>query len=90
MDVTPITAATQGATANVRNVTVTNQLFQSTQEGLTAHAGGGQALATPIASMAARFTTCATLHDSAILPLNIPGLEINRHQCRSCRPGRVS
>lgn len=76
MDVTPITAASQGATANVRNLTVTNQAFQSTQEGLTAHAGGGQALATPIVSMCARFTTVATLHDSSILPAATPGLEI--------------
>ncbi len=76
MDVMPQTPNMQGATENVKNLIVTNQIFQSTQEGLTAHAGGLQPLATPIVSMCARFTTCATIGDSAILPAAMPGLEI--------------
>jgi hypothetical protein len=76
MDVTPQTASSLGAIANVKNVTINNQLFQSTTEGLTAHAGGLQPLATPITTMCARFTTVATGGDSGILPVAIPGLEI--------------
>ncbi|SRR6266478_6671621 len=76
MDTTPQTPDTLGTIGSVKNLIVTNQLFQSTAEGLTAHAGGGQALATPINAMCARFTTVATLHDSSILPVSTPGLEI--------------
>lgn len=80
-DITPATANYLGEnvvenSTTVTNITIKNQLFQSTQEGLTAHAGGGQALATPINSMCARFTTVATTLDSAILPVAVPGLEI--------------
>jgi hypothetical protein len=73
---TPITPNYLGETVIEKNITITNQLFQSTQEGLTAKAGGGQAGATPITSMCARFTTVATTLDSAILPTAVPGLEI--------------
>ena len=48
MDTTPQTPDTLGTIGSVKNLIVTNQIFQSTAEGLTAHAGGGQALATPI------------------------------------------
>jgi hypothetical protein len=48
----------------------------STQDGLVAHAGGGQANATPILSRAARFATCATLNDSSLLPAAVAGLVI--------------
>jgi hypothetical protein len=40
---------------------------------LTAHAGGGQALATPISATTTRFAV-ATAGDSAILPVAVPGL----------------
>lgn len=40
----------------------------SAQIGLTAHAGGGQASATPITAMTAVFSTVATTADSAVLP----------------------
>jgi hypothetical protein len=76
MDVMPQTPNMQGTIENVKNLIITNQLFQSTSEGLTAHAGGLQPLATPINSMCARFTTCATIGDSSILPTAVPGLEI--------------
>ncbi len=75
-DVMPQTPASLGSIQNVKNIIITNQLFQSTQEGLTAHAGGLQPLATQINSMCARFTTVASIGDSSILPVAMPGLEI--------------
>ena len=48
----------------------------STQDGLTAHAGGGQGSATPITSRMARFSTCATLNDSSLLPAATAGLVV--------------
>jgi hypothetical protein len=48
-------------------------LFSAT-DGLTAHAGGGQANATPITTQMARFTTVATAADSAVLPSAVPGM----------------
>jgi hypothetical protein len=75
-DVLPQTPSHQGEILNAKDIILTRQLFQSTQEGLTAKAGGGQAGATPITSMCARFTTVATTLDSAILPTATPGLEI--------------
>jgi hypothetical protein len=47
----------------------------SYQNNLTAHAGGGQALATPITCSYSRFTTVASAADSAVLPPAAPGLE---------------
>jgi hypothetical protein len=47
---------------------------QSTANGLTAHAGGGQGSATPLTAMVNRVTTVATGGDSVILPTNAPGL----------------
>lgn len=48
----------------------------SSQDAMTAHAGGGQANATPITVSIARFTIVATAGDSAKLPVATPGLEI--------------
>lgn len=42
--------------------------YESLTDGLVAHAGGGQALGTPIATQLARFATVTTLNDSALLP----------------------
>ena len=49
---------------------------QSAANALTAFAGGGQGSATPITTMMARFTTVATIADSAILPTSTAGLVI--------------
>lgn len=49
---------------------------QSYVNGLTAHAGGGQASATPITACIARFTTVATAGDSSLLPASAPGMQI--------------
>jgi predicted RecA/RadA family phage recombinase len=48
----------------------------SSVNALTAHAGGGQANATPILAQIARFTTVATAGDSGLLPAAGPGLEV--------------
>jgi hypothetical protein len=44
--------------------------------GITAHAGGGQASATPLPAMLNRVTTVATIADSVLMPAAVPGLEI--------------
>ena len=43
-------------------------LAVSATDSMTAHAGGGQASATPILTQMSRFTTVATIADSAVLP----------------------
>ena len=50
--------------------------FMSSEDNLTAHAGGGQNAAYPINSGIARFTTVATAADSAILPPSTVGLQV--------------
>lgn len=57
--------------------TVTGFQYESTQDNLVAHAGGGQASATPITAMNARITTVATIADSVALPPSAKGLIIN-------------
>ncbi len=49
---------------------------QSFKDALTARAGGGQGSATAIATMISRFTTVATVADSAILPTGVGGMGI--------------
>lgn len=48
----------------------------STTDGLTAHAGGGQALGTPVTASVALFQTVVTGGDSALLPAAKVGMEI--------------
>lgn len=48
----------------------------SAVNGVTAHAGGGQASAVPITAMITRVTTVATAGDSVVLPASATGLEI--------------
>lgn len=45
----------------------------SATTGLVAHAGGGQAAATPLPSGVNRIATCATAADSVILPKSVGG-----------------
>jgi len=49
---------------------------QSYADALTAHAGGGQGSATAITTMMSRFTTVATIADSAILPTGVAGMNL--------------
>jgi hypothetical protein len=56
---------------------VTGLQYESTQDGLTAHAGGGQGSATQITAMNARVTTVVTAADSVVLPPSVAGLIIN-------------
>lgn len=51
-------------------------ILTSTTDGLTAHAGGGQALGVPITTVIMRFTTVATAGDSATLPPALVGMQI--------------
>ena len=48
----------------------------SFSNGIVAHAGGGQAAATPLTTMLNRVLTVATIGDSVQLPLAVPGLSI--------------
>lgn len=52
------------------------QLIGSTQNNITAFAGGGKASATQLTSAKCRITTCATAADSVKLPPGYPGLEV--------------
>ena len=45
-------------------------------DGITAHAGGGQANATQLPGLMNRVTVCATTGDSVLLPLALVGLPI--------------
>jgi hypothetical protein len=57
-------------------VGITGQMYNSAQDTLTAHAGGGQANGTPIMSMTTRFTVVATIADSGTLLASVAGMEI--------------
>lgn len=48
----------------------------SYQDGLTAHAGGGQGSALPLTHVINRITTVATAADSVVLPVSKPGMQI--------------
>jgi hypothetical protein len=58
------------------NVTLQGLLFESAQDTITAHAGGGQASAFPLSAEVNRLTTVATAGDSVALPPALPGLTI--------------
>ena len=49
---------------------------QSVMTSVTARAGGGQALATPLVTMMTNVTVCATSGDSVLLPPSAAGLQI--------------
>ena len=57
-------------------VVLAQLLVEPVAEGLTAHAGGGQAGATPLTAEINRVTTVATAGDSALLPPSQAGLTI--------------
>lgn len=50
---------------------------QATTTGLTARAGGGQALATPLTGSINRVTVCATAADSVLLPAAVVGRRVS-------------
>lgn len=54
---------------------LTNLVF-SAQSGIVAHAGGGQALATPLTAAFNQIDVCATNSDSVMLPPAIPGSQV--------------
>lgn len=57
-------------------LTLTTLLAENATDNITAHAGGGQANATALATEINRVTTVATAGDSAKLPLSVAGLTI--------------
>lgn len=51
-------------------------LYESVADNLSAHAGGGQASATPMTAMMNRVTTVATIADSVSLPPSVNGMQV--------------
>ena len=68
--------ATFIANSAMVNLTITGLYVSSASNALTARAGGGQALGTPLTASINRFTTVGTAADSALLPVCIAGAEI--------------
>lgn len=62
--------------AGLRNIAFTGLLNESAIDGIVAHAGGGQALATPLVNEVNRVITVATGGDSVLLPPSSAGLSI--------------
>ena len=52
-------------------------IIESVQDGITAHAGGGQANATPLPAVINRVTTVASAADSVALPASRAGVTIS-------------
>ena len=57
-------------------IQVGGNIFESATDNITAHAGGGQANATPLTALMNRVTTVATAADSVALPVSASGLTI--------------
>lgn len=82
MDVTPQTAnlntglVKTGTLQVTGNQTTGGEAIYSTQDNLTAHAGGGQASATALTAQMNRVTTVATAADSVGLPASFAGASI--------------
>ena len=60
----------------VQGVTPTGFVIEYPQDAVTAHAGGGQALATQLTGQTCRVTTVASIGDSVRLPPSQAGLEM--------------
>src|SRR6516164_3417501 len=58
------------------HLTAPNLIQETAADGVVAHAGGGQANATPIITQTTRVTTVASPGDSIVLPASQPGLEL--------------
>lgn len=67
-----------GATAATAfgNINLTGLLYESAENGITAHAGGGQASAYQLTKEMSRVATVATSGDSVVLPASAAGLTI--------------
>jgi hypothetical protein len=75
-DVTPQTADTIGTISSVKRLILSEFIYESFADNITAFAGGGQTNATPITTEIARVTTVATAGDSILLPPALPGLTL--------------
>lgn len=58
------------------DIHMTGLLYESATDGITAHAGGGQASAVALTTEVNRVTTVATAGDSVKLPASAPGLTV--------------
>jgi len=65
-----------GATLSANTGPSPGFVLESAVDGLTAHAGGGQAAATPLTAQSNGVSTVATIADSVLLPPSVPGLSI--------------
>ena len=78
-DVTPMTADSLGKISNVKREIISEFIFESFTDGITAFAGGGQSGAVPILTELSRVTTVATIGYSVMLP---PAAAGAMHQAR--------
>ena len=74
-------AANPSSTGNVLLIPVSDAagskfLIESVTTGITAHAGGGKASATPLTTQRNYVSVCATTADSVLLPPSAVGLEV--------------
>lgn len=69
-------AASHGENFNQGGAKVANRFLASVTDGITAHAGGGQANAVLLTTDINRVTTVASAADSVALPASTPGSEV--------------
>ena len=67
-------ASVSGGPGFFSYVELTNYLYGSTTNAITAHSGGGQTSAVPLTTMLNRITVVAAGNDSVLLPPATPGL----------------
>ena len=61
---------------NAAVIYLSGQFYVSATDGMTAHAGGGQANAVPLPTLFNRVTTVGSANDSVLLPPAIAGIEV--------------
>jgi hypothetical protein len=71
-----ITDANQGTNLATNPIPTPGFFTTTTTDNITAHAGGGQANATPLTTSLNRVTTVASAGDSVVLPASFAGAEI--------------
>lgn len=71
-----VQGGTSGSSPTFQNLILTGYLYESFTDNVTAHAGGGQALATQLTTEMTRVTTVATAGDSIKLPPSQAGLTL--------------
>lgn len=69
----PALASSQGTSEFFSSVDHTHSVDGPVLDGVTARAGGGQALATALTGQVNRITVCASANDSVRLPVSVAG-----------------